>query len=274
MRVLFFAGPNLSASDDEIAAIANTTLDVRIVRNARITDVLNADYKDVDVMWFAAHGGTVNNAPGIELVDGWLEAWTISAIVKSFTVPFVYLNSCSSADVALQIINDSSARIVCTLSEINDDTAMAAATLFARRLAEHGDFERAFVETKPVANNNYRILGTGHSTMSQPDTSRQLADILRALTGDPFTGTPGLIAQVSLISQRVDSLIADSKASTLTQMAAQRSIEQRLADVEQRIQLDTHRLPMRERVISTATFILIAIIATAAFITFASRLGA
>ncbi len=273
MRVLFFAGPNLPASDDEIAALANTALDVRIVRNARITDVLNAAYTDIDVLWFAAHGGTVNSAPGIELVDGWLEAWTISAIVKSFSVPFVYLNSCTSADVALQIINDSTARIVCTLSEINDDTAMAAATLFARRLAEHGDFERAYTETKPIGNNNYRILGTGNSTMSQPDTSRQLADILRALTGDPFIGTPGLILQVSLISQRVDTLIAESKAAALTQTSAQRAIEQRLADVEQRVQLNAQQLPVRERVISTATFILIAIIATAAIITFAGRLG-
>lgn len=62
MRVLFFAGPNLPASDDEIAALANTALDVRIVRNARITDVLNAAYTDIDVLWFAAHGGTVNSA--------------------------------------------------------------------------------------------------------------------------------------------------------------------------------------------------------------------
>ena len=94
MEIAFFTGPDLPGTDEELAALVNAGLTVQVVRNATRRDVLTADYASTDVLWFAAHGGIDDEGqPSISLADGWLPASTLAALVKAFSLHFVYYSS-------------------------------------------------------------------------------------------------------------------------------------------------------------------------------------
>jgi len=279
MKIAFFTGPDLPGTDEELAALVNAGLDVQVVRNATRRDVLSADYCEIDVLWFAAHGGkNEDGEPALQLADGWLPASTLAALVKAFSLSHVYLNSCDSIDIAMQMIADTEAAIVCSIAKPTDEVAVTAGTLFARRFAFHGDFAKAYQETKAVANHSYRFLGNinGSATMTvtgRDTTTKQLDDILRAILGDQFTGSPGLMAQVASINRRLDTMHAESMQMAQQNKDALTHLETRLTTLEHEVRGydEARTMTLTRRTGLTLILLLITASLTALLVTVISR---
>lgn len=123
-----------------------------------------------DVLWLATHG-TEN---GIMLSDGLMSAATLAQLVRD-RVQLVYLNTCKSYGVALVLQNETNATIVCTVKDAPDNEAYHTGSLFAKALAETGNYQAAYERSKPGNNSTYLFLA-GKKQMSRQfdQTERQL----------------------------------------------------------------------------------------------------
>lgn len=110
---------------------------------------------DEDAIFFLAHGGP----DGILLDDApvLLSPGALVQLVRN-RYRLVYLNTCSSVELAQLIQNETGAAVICTLTNVPDRDAYVTGSLFAASLARHGDVARAYKESLPGANRLYLYL--------------------------------------------------------------------------------------------------------------------
>lgn len=116
---------------------------------------------DEDMIFFLAHG----SADGILLDDKDPRTQTPVLLSPAALVQLVrnryrlvYLNTCSSLELAQLIQNETGAAVICTLTNVPDRDAYVTGSLFAASLARHGDVARAYKESLPGANRLYLYL--------------------------------------------------------------------------------------------------------------------
>lgn len=177
----------LPGARQEVQRVVNSGLDVRLMQGTvTSTDLLDAMLDgNYELLYIAAHG----TEEGVLFSDGLLSSSALTGVVRARHVTFVYLNTCSSLAVAKLINEQTGAGVVCTISEIGDASAFRTGALFARVLAETGDFEHAYELSKPGNSTEYHYLPPKENVlMSPPSTTieiqlRQLLESSRDLDG-------------------------------------------------------------------------------------------
>jgi hypothetical protein len=108
-----------------------------------------------DIVWFATHG----DAEGILLSDGKLPTKDLIPLIRSSQAELLFLNTCSSKVIALELFYELRINIISTESDIEDKTAMQTGILFAQSLvAENWNYKKAFEVSKSNFNENYFFL--------------------------------------------------------------------------------------------------------------------
>lgn len=154
---------NLPYAADEIQAVVNSGLSVRLL-NSNVTEdgisdeLLRSDY---DVLWFATHADDDGSDGRIWLTnERYIDATALVQIVRGTKLQLIYLNTCSSFGIASAIQEETDLGIICTITAVPDYLAYRTGSLFARRLAQIGDYRSAFESAKPGRNRSYVYLGS------------------------------------------------------------------------------------------------------------------
>ena len=161
-RVLLVAPQtNLIAVDTEIQEVVNSGLTVRLLRTNATEDELadllvNGGYQ---VLWFATHTAEIDGEIKIMLSDDQtMTANTLTQMVRGTGLEMLYLNTCSSLGIAQAIQDEIDLPIIATVTEVPDTLAYRTGWLYARRLAQIGDYRAAFEASKPGRNRTYVFL--------------------------------------------------------------------------------------------------------------------
>lgn len=189
-----------------------------------------------DLAWFAGHG----DGEGLALADGvWRPAecgrWLVAVRAWMFVA-----NACFSAEHVVRIQQIANVDMVATIapSGVEDGEAVDAALFLARALVESSDLAAATRQASAAGQLQYRFFPCGDSmaqSMRAGDGQAQddVAALVRAIRGDTFTGTPGLIATVATLVTTVQALTASIdgyRAATDARLAAlEQQREQRVA---------------------------------------------
>lgn len=224
MNVLLVAptvtDPPLPQVDAEIQAVVNSGLQVRLLHGSVSQRDVMAELagRAFDVLWLATHG----DAQGVLLSDGKLSAGALTTLVRSSRVPFVFLNTCDSVQVALAIQQEANVAVVCTVAPVPDVDAFTTGSIFAQQLARTGDTRMAYEASKPGGNRVYLYLAPPRSGDGDiPMLRRQVERINAALIRDN--------------PQEAHNVITDAIA-TLTRLDERlMGVEERVANIEQRM---------------------------------------
>lgn len=169
MNVLLVAptvSPELENAAAEVQAVVNSGMQVTllqgVVTQRTLIDELVRPRMSYDVLWLATHGGE----SGIVFSDGILDASALSALVRSAGFRLVFLNTCSSIQVANMVQQESSADVICTVNSVPDLEAYRTGSLFARHLFVTSDFRAAYEASKPGHNRTYLYLSSGKTIVN------------------------------------------------------------------------------------------------------------
>lgn len=214
MRICLIAdqGGDLGSVKDELQDVVNTfgaaghTVHVADANRADIRAALLAG--PFDLAWFAGH----SNADGFVLSDGtWSPAevgrWLTATRAWSFVA-----NACFSVEHVLAIQRVAEVDVVATIapSGVDDSEAASTALYLARALVETNDLQAATRRASANGQLQYRYFSVGRQMREQMRndgyTNEDVAALVRALKGDPFTGTAGLISTVSTLANNVQTL--------------------------------------------------------------------
>lgn len=208
-RILLIAQlDGLPQAAAEVQAVVNTAgLQVTLLQsNVTVTMLVEFDWNGHDVVWFAAHGSEQGILIGGEILD----ITTLAPLLRESDAKLVFINTCSSERLAEQIYAECDVHVVCTVAPTPDLTAFSTARRFIRRLAAGDDYRRAFELSRPGGGRLYRYIPNNVEVKmanQQPDTNHQVDDLVRALTGDRFTGNPGLISELGQLRQELSEYI-------------------------------------------------------------------
>lgn len=155
MNVLLIAPDHgLDLINEEVRAVSAILRPVILNGYVTIKDVIeHIKGQDWDLIWFATHG----NEQGISLSDGHIKTPDLIAIIRESGAKTVFINTCSSIYIGLELHYELGIIVVATESDINDQTAYQTGILFARALVETNDPIEAFNRSKPGRNGNYKI---------------------------------------------------------------------------------------------------------------------
>lgn len=215
MKICFIADQdgNLAAVQDELQDVINTfsgaghTVHVADANRADIRAALLAG--PFDLAWFAGH----SSADGFVLSDGtWTPAEVGRWLLATRTWSFV-ANACFSVEHVLAIQRVADVDVVATISPagVDDGEAASTALYLARALVETNDLQAATRRASANGQLQYRYFSVNgreqmREQMRDGYTSEDVAALVRALKGDPFTGTAGLISTVSTLANNVQTL--------------------------------------------------------------------
>lgn len=231
----------------EVEAIVNTSLDVTIVPSpvtkAAFAQALRE--RKYNIWCILTHGVRNNDAPwesGVLMEDDLMNTSVLATYAKVYKPDLILLNTCSSDDVARLVMQTSGADVVCTVIDVPDEQAFITGRLLMQQIAEHGDYRRAYEESKPADNRVYLYL-TGYDiedakTRSGRSPQRRIDDqgeelahvvesLVRAIQGDEFGGNVGLITEIKLIGEQTRKYIEEDRIWKLK--ADQRMEANRLA---------------------------------------------
>lgn len=173
-----------------------------VVLNGRVTvaDILHAlDGGPYDLLWLVAHG----NENGIALSDGlFITTSQLTAAVRNSGACCLFLNTCSSRSVGLEIAYELGVDVIATVSTIGDTTAYETGALLARNLAKGLTFREAFDKSKPGQNTAYTFFAASgvDAVSGQQQQADQSISMLVNGVGDR------LVKQIMHLQDRVDSL--------------------------------------------------------------------
>lgn len=241
MRVCLIAlfAPDL-AVPAEISAVTNTFSAAGWM--VHIADASRRGLRDAlgdgpfDLAWFAGHAGE----DGFALADGvWPPAecgrWLLAVRARMLVA-----NTCFSAEHVLRIQQIANVDVVATIrpTGVEDGDAQETALFLARALVESSDLAAATRQASANGQLQYRFFPGGADSMAQSmrasdgQAQDDVAALVRAIKGDPFTGSPGLIATVATLVATVQALTASIdgyRATTDARLAAlEQQREQRL----------------------------------------------
>lgn len=159
-RVLLLAPADvlLQGVYGEIESVVNSGLRVRLLSRDVTEDDLGRVLAEGDyrTLWIASH---VDVQGRIQLgATRWLDVSTLIQLLRGSTIELVFLNTCSSWQVAQDLQVEADVAVICTVLEVEDQLAYRTGSLFARRLAQSGDYRLAYDLSKPGRNRNYVFL--------------------------------------------------------------------------------------------------------------------
>jgi hypothetical protein len=111
----------------------------------------------VEVFWFAGH----SSAEGLRLSDGVLGAGRLVQLLRRHAPRLVFLNSCESFPVAMDLHEQLGCGVIGTILDAPDDEAFVTGVQLAEALASGMDVHDAFAVSRPGSNRQYVLLGGG-----------------------------------------------------------------------------------------------------------------
>jgi hypothetical protein len=170
VKVLLVAPSQVSLpqSSQEVEAVVNSGLSVRLmqasVSQRDLVSELSVPGK-YDVLWLATHG----DKDGILLSGEILSPAAITSIIRGSGVKLVFLNTCSSFQMANAIQSEASIDVICTITDVPDIEAYRTGALFAAKLFQTGNFRKSYELSKPGRNSTYVYL-SGFEPMLNGDS--------------------------------------------------------------------------------------------------------
>lgn len=226
LRILLIAPdhPDLPSVAAEAAAIASQHEAELLQGEVRDLDIVRAVVDGpYDIIWWATHG----SAAGLLLSDGWIAPPAIVQYTISAGAGLCVLNTCSSLEPAMAIIDAAGVDVICTLAEIDDASAQRTGMLFSAALGRGLDYRSAYEEARPRAGDRTYLYLQSRAMQRQPHSQRSNAsqgaeggedsqtlhaiesklDVLsRIVQGDPQTRSPGLQDVVASLGDLVRGL--------------------------------------------------------------------
>lgn len=213
MRALVVAPQNddLPLAQDEVAAVANSGLDVHLLIGSQATNrgLLTAITEgEYDLLYLLTHG----TAAGVMLTDGLMDASALTTYVVSGGVGCIFLNTCDSLQVAKEIALESGAAVIATVRPIGDRVAYRTGALLAHHLAAGKTFREAFRLSKPGQNEDYQYIDGRMTTIPRRISTdrpndvqgatlahieRELTRVIQLIDGSPDYGVKGLRSDVA-----------------------------------------------------------------------------
>lgn len=182
-----------------------------VTLNQVVTELQRTEY---DVIWFATHG----DQDGILLDDGALTSSMLAQLVRSCPPRLLFLNTCSSFDVAMVVHDSADTPVIGTICNVPDRDSFVTGAVLARVIerqiasGQEMDVAAAYQESKPGQNRQYIMLNGSvrlGSDEAQDDLMKMLLylmkkqdDIVERLSGENET----LHHELALVNQKIDSL--------------------------------------------------------------------
>lgn len=136
---------NLPWAESEAQHVHNLIGGNIVTGDVTIRSVLDAsDGKRFDLLWFASHG----DDQGIDLSNERLTPDVLAQLVRRTRAKLVFLNACSSEQVAQGIFSMVQVPVVCTIAKTNDTTAYFTGRVFAESVASGISFEESFESSR------------------------------------------------------------------------------------------------------------------------------
>lgn len=220
MRILVVAPEHhdLPNAVVEIAAIRRHHDAVPVVGTVRDDDIARAiEEGPFDIVWFVSHG----SEEGVLLSDGMLSIDGVGQYLRASGASLCILNTCDSERVALSIIANGEADIICTIAPVGNRDAVRLGSLLAAELAETANYYEAYEIVAPEGG-PYRYLKAKTHYRRRSDASQMtVQEIHRLLAGDGY-GNPGLVATVRQQQAEIDKLKGEVRelVSDLTELQA------------------------------------------------------
>lgn len=183
---------------DRVVSALRPTLLSGVVDRARVLEAPRPH----DLIWFVSHG----TGEGVELSDDLLPLGTIGTLVRMQGASIVFLNTCSSAEVATALREQIGVTVIYTVAEADDLQSYATGSAFAERLAEGTPPQIAFELARPVNNTRYQMLGEGDLSAMPYERNDDLTLLIHAVLGNDRTGDAGLLRNVRELEQRLGGL--------------------------------------------------------------------
>lgn len=185
MRILLVApSTGLAYAAEEVQAVVNTTgLSVRLLQGTvNERDVIEAlRQRQYDCLWLATHG----NQQGVLLSNNaTLSTSALTALVRSHGIQFVFLNTCTSLQTAMQINQEAQADVVATVVEVPDAEAYRTGALLAYHVGQGDTTRDAYEASKPGGNRTYVYLSRGTRNRSTDDDHAPMEHRVSALERD------------------------------------------------------------------------------------------
>lgn len=191
--------------------------------------------EQIDVIWIGAH----STPDGWMIDDGVFTARELLWLAKSVNASDIILNTCYSVQFVDTLKN--TANVVATIDKdgVSDDDAWSIALYFGNALVQYDSVQAAYDNVVSGSGTQYqffpkrivsdRLVGKMQDNELQV---AELADVVekltRALQGDPFSKTPGLIETMQANQRELQNFIEFSAKS-------HREISARLDYVETRL---------------------------------------
>jgi hypothetical protein len=147
-----------------------------------------------ELVCFATHG----NEAGIQLSDGVVGIGELVTDLRNGGAKYVFLNTCSSREVARELHHELGAVAIGTVREVADGLAYRTMAWFLRNLAEGATVREAYERSKPGQNRDYVIFPESDVGAMDGET-RQL---LNAISGR----LERMDAKIDRVDQRVGEL--------------------------------------------------------------------
>lgn len=191
---------------DIVTALRPTPL-LGTVTRYDVTRALNA--AQYDVIWMACHGGP----GGIELSDGPMSGDTLAQLLRGHPLKLIYLNTCSNAQVALDLHDATSAPVICTINPVDVHTAYFSGATLARYLSGGMTARMAFEMSRPGHDTTYRMIGGGERE------SRDRLDLVLEMLSDIREDLRGVQELAQTNARRLDSIESQITPSMAHAMA-------------------------------------------------------
>jgi hypothetical protein len=179
-----------------------------------------------DLVWFAGHA----SAAGLALDDGVWSAVECGRWLAAVRAWSLVLNACFSAEHVVVIQQIADVDVVATIAPagVEDAAAGDSALFLARALVESDNLAEATRRASANGQLQYRFFpcGDAMAQSTRPDQAHEdVAALVRAIKGDPFTGTPGLIATVASLVGSVGALTQSIESHRSATDARLRALE-------------------------------------------------
>lgn len=163
---------SLPTSASEAAETVNI-LNAKIIQgNVTISGISEKVYAgDFDMLWFIGHG----SEEGIHLSDGMASSAELAQIIKGSGIEYIYLNTCSSHKLAVDIHDSTEAAVICTVADVEDRTASLTGITLARKILKAKSIREAYELSKPDRG-DYRLIGGAGEKMDRLDLVIRMLD--------------------------------------------------------------------------------------------------
>jgi len=134
--------------------------------DATSSNLIDNLHPGLDMLWFMAHG----SRDGIKLYDGFFSTSELTQQLRSLDGLALFINSCSSLGIAIDIHDEIRMPIICTITEVKVKVAYRTGAALARHLAAGKTLYEAYELAKPGGKENvFRYLNGGSHGKLRPN---------------------------------------------------------------------------------------------------------